>query len=59
MTAGLTPEIMLIIGAAGLILLVIGLIKKIKFIIKLGIVIAVIGFVANGGLTMLASYFQG
>lgn len=55
--AGLTPEIMLIIGVIGVILLVVGLIKKIKFIIKLGIVVAVIGFVANGGLTMLASYF--
>lgn len=48
---------MLVIGVAGVILLVVGLVKKIKFIIKLGIVIAVVGFVANGGLTLLASYF--
>lgn len=54
---GLTPEIMLIIGVIGVILLVVGLIKKIKFIIKLGIAAAVIGFVVNGGLTMLASRF--
>ena len=54
---GLTPAMMLVIGVAGVILLVVGLVKKIKFIIKVGIVIAVVGFVANGGLTLLASYF--
>lgn len=54
---GLTPTMMLMIGAIGVVLLIVGLIKKVKFIIKLGIVIAIIGFVANGGLTILASYF--
>ena len=54
---GLTPTMMLMIGASGGVLLIVGLIKKVKFIIKLGIVIAIIGFVANGGLTILASYF--
>lgn len=53
----LTPEMMLVIAAIGIILLVVGLIKKIKFIIKLGVVVAIVGFVANGGLAMIASQF--
>lgn len=54
---GLTPTMLLAIGVIGVILFIIGLIKKMKFIIKLGIVIAVIGFLANGGLAVLSSYF--
>lgn len=58
MTAlGLTPTMLLAIGVIGVILLIVGLIKKIKFIIKLGIVIGVIGFIANGGLAIVSSYF--
>lgn len=58
MTAlGLTPTMLLAIGVIGVILLIVGLTKKIKFIIKLGIVIAVIGFIANGGLAIVSSYF--
>lgn len=53
----LTPTMMLVIAAIGLVMLVVGLVKKIKFIIKLGIVIAAVGFVMNGGLMMLTSYF--
>ena len=44
---------LLVIAVIGVVLLLVGLIKKIKFIIKLGIVIAAIAFVATGGLTML------
>lgn len=54
---GLTPTMLLAIGVIGVILFIIGLIKKMKFIIKLGIVIAMIGFLANGGLAVLSSYF--
>lgn len=53
----MTPDLMLILGVLGVVMLVVGLIKKIKFIVKLGVVIALVGFIANGGLTMLASYF--
>ncbi len=53
----LTPAMMLIIAGIGLVMLVVGLVKKIKFIIKLGIIIAAVGFVMNGGLVMLASHF--
>ena len=54
---GLTPTMLLATGVIGVILFIIGLIKKMKFIIKFGIVIAVIGFLANGGLAVLSSYF--
>lgn len=53
----LTPAMMLVIAGIGLVMLVVGLVKKIKFIIKLGIIIAAVGFVMNGGLVMLASHF--
>ena len=42
----------MLLAVIGVVLLVIGLIKKMKFILKLGIVIAVIGFIASGGLAM-------
>lgn len=48
----LTPTVMLVIAGIGLVMLVVGLVKKIKFIIKLGIIIAAVGFVMNGGLMM-------
>lgn len=49
---------LLLIAGIGVVLLLVGLLKKIKFIIKLGIVIAAIGFVATGGLTMLLPMLQ-
>ena len=48
----MTPEMMMVVAVVGIILLVIGLVKKIKFIIKLGIIVAVIAFIATGGLAM-------
>ena len=41
---------LLAIAVIGIVLLLVGLLKKIKFIIKLGIVIAVGAFIATGGL---------
>lgn len=46
---------LLVIAAIGVILFVIGLVKKIKFILKLGIVVAVIAFIATGGIAMITS----
>ena len=43
----------MLIAIVGIILLVVGLIKKIKFIIKLGVIVAIVAFVAHGGLAML------
>ncbi len=48
----MTPEMMMLVAVVGIILLVIGLVKKIKFIIKLGIIVAVVAFIATGGLAM-------
>lgn len=48
----MTPEIMMLIAVVGVILLVVGLVKKIKFIIKLGLIVAVIAFIATGGLAI-------
>ena len=48
----MTPEIMMLIAVVGVILLVVGLKKKIKFIIKLGLIVAVIAFIATGGLAI-------
>lgn len=49
---------LLAIAVIGVVLLLVGLVKKIKFIIKLGIVIAVVAFVATGGLTMFLPMLQ-
>lgn len=54
---GLSSSAMMIIAGIGIILLIVGLIKKIKFIIKLGLIVAIIAFIANGGLNMLAASF--
>lgn len=42
----------LIIAVVGLILLAVGLLKKVKFIIKLGLIVAIVSFIATGGLAM-------
>ena len=42
----------LIIAVVGLVLLAVGLLKKIKFIIKLGLIVAIVSFIATGGLAM-------
>lgn len=48
----------LLIAVVGVALLLIGLLKKVKFIIKLGIVIAVVAFVATGGLAVFLPMLQ-
>ena len=47
------PANFLIIAAIGVLILFVGLVKKIKFVIKLGLVIAVISFLTSGGLACL------
>lgn len=47
------PANFLLLAGAGILILFIGLIKKIKFVIKLGLVIAVISFLTSGGLACL------
>ncbi len=44
---------MMIAAAVGAALLLIGLIRKIKFLVKLGLIAAVVAFLANGGLSVL------
>lgn len=47
------PANFLIIAGIGVLILLVGLIKKLKFVIKLGLVIAVISFLTSGGLACL------
>lgn len=50
---GYKLSMMMLIAIIGIILLIVGLIKKIKFIIKLGIIVAIVAFITHGGLAML------
>lgn len=58
MTLGLTSGIMPLIILAGVVLIVLGLIRKIKSLIRIGLIVAGVAFLVNGGLTILMSVFQ-
>lgn len=57
MILGLTSGLMPVILLAGVVLIVFGLIRKVKFLIRIGLIVAIAAFFVNGGLSMLMSAF--
>ena len=58
MAVGMTSGLMPVIILAGVVLIVFGLIKKVKTLIHIGLIVAVLAYLANGGLAMLMSVFR-
>ena len=58
MVLGLTSGLLPLIILAGVVLIVLGLIRKIKSLIRIGLIVAGVAFLMNGGLTILMSAFQ-
>ena len=58
MIMGLTSGLMPLIVLAGIVLVVLGIIRKIKSLIRIGLIVAGVAFLINGGLTILMSVFQ-